>query len=65
MRRIHADFVATMTLNTLFLAAGLTGILQPGPSAVLHNLTTLGVSLNAMRPVLVSDSVKTADASGE
>lgn len=65
MRRIHADFVATMTLNTLFLAAGLTGILQPGPSAVLHNLTTLGVSLNAMRPVLVSDSVKTTDASGE
>ncbi len=52
MRRIRTNFGITMTLNTLFLAAGLTGILQPGPSAVLHNLTTLGVSLNAMRPVL-------------
>lgn len=52
MHRIRTNFGITMTLNTLFLAAGLTGILQPGPSAVLHNLTTLGVSLNAMRPVL-------------
>ena len=52
MRRIHGNFVATMGLNTLFLAGGLVGLLQPGLSAVLHNLTTLGVSLNAMRPTL-------------
>ncbi len=54
MRRIHTNFGITITLNTLFLAAGLTGILQPGASAVLHNLTTMGVALNAMRPVLDS-----------
>ena len=52
MRRIHGNFVATMGLNTLFLAGGLVGLLRPGLSAVLHNLTTLGVSLNAMRPAL-------------
>jgi len=52
MRRIHGNFVATMGLNSLFLAGGLVGLLQPGLSAVLHNLTTLGVSLNAMRPTL-------------
>ena len=52
MRRIHGNFVATMGLNSLFLAGGLIGMLQPGISAVLHNLTTLGVSLNAMRPTL-------------
>ena len=34
------------------LAGGLIGMIQPGLSAVLHNLTTLGVSLNAMRPTL-------------
>lgn len=52
MRRIHANFAATMALNTAFLFGGLTGLLRPGASAVCHNLTTLGVSLNAMRPVL-------------
>ena len=52
MRRIRANFGATMSLNTLFLVGGLSGLLQPGLSAVLHNLTTVGVSLNAMRPML-------------
>lgn len=52
MRRIHFNFAATMALNSAFLFGGFTGLLQPGISAVLHNLTTLGVSLNAMRPAL-------------
>ncbi len=52
MRRVKANFGATMSLNTLFLVSGLTGIMAPGVSAVLHNLTTVGVSLNAMRPML-------------
>lgn len=52
MRRIHTNFLATMSLNSVFLLGSLFGILQPGLSAVLHNLTTLGVSLNAMRPKL-------------
>lgn len=52
LRRIHTNFGWIMTLNTLFLAAGLTGLVQPGLSAVLHNVTTVGVTLNAMRPML-------------
>ena len=52
LRRIHVNFAATLTLNSLFLAGGLFMLLQPGVSALLHNLTTLGVSLNAMRPHL-------------
>ena len=52
MRRIRCNFITTMSLNSVFLAGGLLGVLQPGLSAVLHNLTTLGVCLNAMRPVL-------------
>lgn len=52
LRRIHRNFVATMVLNSLFLAGGLFMVLRPGLSALLHNLTTLGVSLNAMRPYL-------------
>ena len=42
----------TMALNSAFLAGSLFGLLRPGLSAVLHNLTTLGVCLNAMRPAL-------------
>ena len=39
-----------MVLNSFFLAGGLFMVLSPGLSALLHNLTTLGVTLNAMRP---------------
>ena len=49
MSRIQRNFVSTMTLNSLFLLGGLFMVLTPGLSALLHNLTTLGVSLNAMR----------------
>lgn len=49
MSRIQRNFVGTMTLNSVFLLGGLFMVLTPGLSALLHNLTTLGVSLNAMR----------------
>ena len=52
IRRIHSNFGIIMALNTCFLAGGLSGMLQPGASAMLHNLTTVGVSINAMRPML-------------
>ncbi len=56
LRRIKVNFGATMSLNSVFLAGGLLGLLQPGASALLHNLTTLGVCLNAMRPLLPRES---------
>ena len=52
LQRIHTNFVSTMLLNSLFLAGGLTMLLAPGASALLHNLTTLGITINAMRPHL-------------
>ena len=54
LRRIHTNFVSAMVLNSLFLFGGLTMVLAPGASALLHNLTTLGITLNAMRPHLPS-----------
>lgn len=44
------DFGLIMTLNTVF-ASGLTAF-QPGPSspALLHNLTTVGVSTPCVQP---------------
>ncbi len=52
MRRIRTNFAATLILNSLFLAGGLFRVLPASTSAVLHNLTTLGISMNAMRPHL-------------
>ena len=56
MRRVNATSVAAVTLNSLFMLMDIFGGHAPGPgggrSVWLHNLTTLALSLNAMRPVL-------------
>ena len=52
LRRIHFNVVSTLALNSAFLVGGLFMIIGPGVSALLHNVTTLGVALNAMRPHL-------------
>ena len=52
LSRIRINFAAAMSLNSLFLLGGLFMLLTPGVSALLHNLTTLGITLNAMRPHL-------------
>lgn len=49
MARIRQNFVVSVGLNGLFLAGGLTGTLMPAAGALLHNGTTIGVCLNAMR----------------
>lgn len=52
LRRIHAGFRAIVALNTTYLGLGLTGKAQPSALALLHNVTTVGVALNSMRPML-------------
>lgn len=61
LNRIHRNFAITLVANSLFIAGGLFMILQPGFSALLHNLTTLGVSLYAMRPYLPAEQNETLD----
>ena len=41
--------MASVGLNTLFLAGGLTNVLTPAAGALLHNGTTIGVCVNSMR----------------
>ena len=50
MKRVRTNFAASVGLNSAFMAGGISGVLQPAMGAVLHNLTTIGVCLNAMRP---------------
>ncbi len=56
MSRIKENFTVSVGLNTGFLAGGLTGALTPATGAVLHNMTTIGVCLNAMRPPMSASS---------
>ena len=52
MTRVKENFRLSVGLNSAFMAGGLSGMLQPAAGAVLHNLTTIGVCLNAMRSPL-------------
>ncbi len=52
MGRIHQNFRASVGLNTAFLTGGLVGVLPAAVGAVLHNATTVGVTLNAARSKL-------------
>lgn len=47
--RIRTNFAASVGLNTAFLAGGLANVIPPALNAVLHNGTTIGVCLNAIR----------------
>lgn len=49
MARVQTNFKASVGLNTLFLAGGLTNVLTPAAGALLHNGTTIGVCVNSMR----------------
>ncbi|WP_282164299.1 heavy metal translocating P-type ATPase [Turicimonas muris] len=65
LSRIHQNFRASLGLNTAFLAGGLAGVLPAAVGAVLHNVTTVGVTLNAARAYLpnLSEEERTSEVS--
>lgn len=48
MARIHANYRFVIGFNGVLIALGIAGVLPPAASAMLHNLSTLGVSLHSM-----------------
>ena len=52
MRRIERNYRFVIGFNGALIALGALGILPPATSAMLHNLSTLGVSLRSMTNVL-------------
>ncbi|MBQ9001403.1 MAG: heavy metal translocating P-type ATPase [Eggerthellaceae bacterium] len=48
--RLDRSFAAVMGLNTAFLALGIAGAITPQTSSLLHNATTVALSLSASRP---------------
>ena len=46
------DFVGGLSFNSALILLGALGILPPATSAMLHNLSTLGISLRSMTDLL-------------
>ncbi len=51
-KRVHANYRFVLTFNSALIALGALGILQPASSAMLHNLSTIGISLKSMTNLL-------------
>ena len=52
MKRIRRNYRFIITFNAGLIACGVAGILQPTSSALLHNTSTLAISLKSMQNLL-------------
>ena len=50
--RVSANYRFVLTYNSTLIVLGALGILQPATSAMLHNLSTLGIGLRSMTDLL-------------
>ena len=52
MKRIHGNYRKIVGINMTLIVLGAMGILTPSTSALLHNMSTLGISLKSMENLL-------------
>lgn len=52
MKRIRRNYRFIVGFNFMLIVCGVTGVIQPTVSAMLHNLSTLGISLRSMTNLL-------------
>ena len=52
MRRIHDNYRFIMSFNTALIVLGVAGVLPASASALLHNTSTLAISLKSMTDLL-------------
>ena len=52
MQRIHGNYRFIISFNMLLILLGVAGVLPPTTSALLHNLSTLGISMKSMTNLL-------------
>ena len=52
MRRIRKNYRSIVGINSTLIALGVFGIIQPTTSALMHNTSTLLISLGSMRKLL-------------
>jgi len=49
MQRIHKNYRFILGFNTLLMAAGITGLMTAGTTSLLHNLSTMAISVASTR----------------
>ena len=52
MKRIHKNYRLIVGINTGLIVLGVSGLIQPTTSALLHNTSTLAIGLNSMKNLL-------------
>ena len=52
MKRIHKNYRSIILINAGLIALGVTGIIQPTTSALLHNTSTLVIGLKSMQNLI-------------
>ena len=52
LKRISTNNKIIIAGNSFLILAGLLGIIKPSTAAFLHNTLTVGISANAMRPLI-------------
>ncbi len=51
-RRVASNYRFVLRFNSALIILGALGILPPATSAMLHNLSTIGISLHSMTNLL-------------
>lgn len=52
VKRIHKNYISIVGINSGLILLGVGGVIQPTTSALLHNASTLAISLNGMKNLL-------------
>ncbi len=55
MNRVRRNYRQIIGINSVLILLGIGGIIQPTFSALVHNISTLAISLNGMKNLLDSD----------
>ena len=61
MKRIHKNYRMIVGINTSLILLGVFGVLPPTVSALLHNASTIAISLSSMKNLLEDHEVQVSD----
>lgn len=65
MKRIRKNYKAIVGINASLIALGVAGVFQPTTSALLHNTSTLVISMKSMKNLLGKEENEEEAAHGE
>lgn len=58
MQRVHGNYRFVISFNLALILLGISGVIPPSVSALLHNTSTLGISLKSMTDLLDKTAIE-------